>query len=42
LNSVLDEWFVDESAITDKMFYYRIIGGENWPTLATNPIFVRK
>jgi len=40
LNSVIDEWFVDESPIKDKMYYYRIFGGETWPTLASNPIFV--
>ncbi|MFA5729242.1 MAG: hypothetical protein WC957_07420, partial [Candidatus Neomarinimicrobiota bacterium] len=42
LNAVLDEWFVDESPVPDKMYYYRIYAGETWPTLASNPIFVSK
>lgn len=42
LNTVLDEWFVDESPVKDKMYYYRIYGGETWPTLVSNPIFVSK
>jgi len=42
LNTVLDEWYVDEEPVKDKMYYYRIYGGETWPTLATNPIFVKK
>jgi len=42
LNTVLDEWFVDESPMPNKMYYYRVYGGESWPTLATNPIFVSK
>jgi len=38
----LDEWFVDEEKVPAKMYYYRIFLGENWPTLASNPIFVSK
>ena len=41
-DTTLDEWYVDESPIPDKMYYYRIYGGETWPTLASNPIFVSK
>jgi len=42
LNTVLDEWFVDESPMPNPMYYYRIYGGDSWPTLASNPIFVSK
>jgi len=42
LNTVLDEWFVDESPMSSPMCYYRIYGGDSWPTLASNPIFVSK
>ncbi len=40
LETVLDEWYVDETPLKDKKYYYRIFGGETWPTLAINPIFV--
>jgi len=42
LNTVLDEWFVDESPMPNSMYYYRIYGGDSWLTLATNPIFISK
>ena len=42
LNTVLDEWFVDESPMSNPMCYYRIYGGDSWPTIASNPIFVSK
>ncbi|MGC9364709.1 MAG: hypothetical protein ACP5FZ_09105 [Fidelibacterota bacterium] len=39
----LDEWYVDEAPLPDRMVYYRIYAGKrDYVTLATNPIFVKK
>lgn len=39
----LDEWFVDEEPLPDRMVYYRVyVGKRDYITLATNPIFVKK
>ncbi|MBL7136598.1 MAG: hypothetical protein ISS81_08435 [Candidatus Marinimicrobia bacterium] len=42
VSDLLDKWYVDKEPISDKMYYYRILVGEKWCTLATNPIFIRK
>ena len=42
LRDVLDVWYEDRSYVSDNMYYYRIMVGETWQTLATNPIFVNK
>lgn len=36
-----DDWFTDEQIPNLQNFYYRIYIGENWPTMVTNPIFIK-
>jgi len=36
-----DDWFTDDQIKDLSHIYYRVYVGESWPTLVTNPIFVK-
>ncbi len=43
IQNMVDEWYVDQSQLNDIMDYYRVlVGSQDYQTLATNPIFIRK